>query len=410
MYQDQAAEIDRLTQRIALLQSAIRVVGVYNSTAAEIKNLLGDVATNQMIPVTNWAVFADKGGLGNQIEWFPIDKVTSALDQLYKARETVKQEMYEITGLSDIIRGASDPRETLGAQQLKGNFASKRLVERQQEVANFARDLIEIKAEIICNKFDEGHLRLQSGFDVMLGVKPEEREQVWAAAVALLRNDLLRGFRIDVETDSTVQPNAEQDRQQRMEFVAAISGFLQNAVPAAAQVPQLGPLLAETMLFAVRGWSNASGLEAILEDALDQMNEAGRQAPQGQPEDQKGQAEGQAEAQAEAQKLQQQAMEAQLRSQTDREKIVSEERARMMEVQSREAIEMAKIEAEKWKAMGDWQYKARELDIRDREASVKEAELGIKRTTAEAEIALGAADRIMDATRPEQLNGGFNGV
>src|SRR5690606_18661554 len=100
-------------------------------------------------------------------------------------------------------------RETLGAQRLKGNYASKRIVDRQQDVANFARDLIEIKAEIICNKFDSGRLRLQSGYDVMLGIKPEEKEQVWVEAVALLQNELLRGFRVDVESDSTVQPNAE---------------------------------------------------------------------------------------------------------------------------------------------------------------------------------------------------------
>lgn len=388
MYQDQAAEIDRLTHRIALLQSAIRVIGVYNSQAAELRNLLGDVATNQMIPVTNWMAFADKGGIANQIDWFPIDKIVQALDQLYKARETVKQEMYEITGLSDILRGSTDPRETLGAQQLKGNYASKRIVDRQQDVANFARDLIEIKAEIICNKFDSGRLRLQSGYDVMLGIKPEDKEQVWADAVALLQNELLRGFRVDVESDSTVQPNAEQDRAQRMEFVAAVSGFLREAAPAAMQFEGLGPLLAETLLFAVRGWNSASGMEAILEDALDRMNEASREATQNQPP-----SEAEIKQQTEMQKLQQAQAEAQTQAQIERERIASDER-----------VKMAQIDFERWKSSEDWKYKGWELSIREREVAVKEHEARTEASAVAAETALGAA-QAMNGQAPGAING-----
>ena len=397
MYQDQAEELNRLTNRIAALQRAVRVVGVYNAEASEVSRLLSDTVDNDMIPVKNWMIFAEKGGIANQIDWFPFEKVIQALNELYKAREIVKQELFEISGLSDILRGASDPRETLGAQQMKGNFAAKRLVDRQQEVAEFARELIQIKAEIICNKFSDTTLRLQSGFDVMTGIPPAgpEREAVWAQIVALLRDNLLRGFRIDVETDSTVQPNIEQDRAQRIEYVGAISEFMANALPAAQQFPEIGPFLGELALFGTRGWPNASGIESVLEDALDRMagaQQAAQQQEQPDPSTEIDQA-----------RLQQEAQKAQADQQT-----------RMAEIQARQQTEMAKIEFDRWKAEGDWQYKSRELDLKEYELRLKEAEIGLKGEAnqtndraVDAEIALDAAALTQGATRP---NGEINGI
>ena len=46
---------------------------------------------------------------------------------LYQQREQIKAVIYELTGLSDIARGASKASETLGAQQLKSQWGSIRL-------------------------------------------------------------------------------------------------------------------------------------------------------------------------------------------------------------------------------------------------------------------------------------------
>jgi hypothetical protein len=64
----------------------------------------------------------------------------AALESLYEAREKVKQDLYDITGIADIIRGVSDPSETMGAQQIKSNFATLRIGDHQRAVQEFARE------------------------------------------------------------------------------------------------------------------------------------------------------------------------------------------------------------------------------------------------------------------------------
>lgn len=104
-YQDQADELDELTARIHALVCALKVAGVYAADAPELSRLLDEGAENQMIPVDNWAMFAERGGLAGMVSWFPIEQVIKVVLGLYDARDRTKQEMYEITGLSDIIRG-----------------------------------------------------------------------------------------------------------------------------------------------------------------------------------------------------------------------------------------------------------------------------------------------------------------
>jgi hypothetical protein len=66
----------------------------------------------------------------------------------------VKQTIYEVTGISDIVRGASKANETATAQQIKGQWAGLRISTRQKRFADFARDLIRLKAEVIAERFD----------------------------------------------------------------------------------------------------------------------------------------------------------------------------------------------------------------------------------------------------------------
>ena len=70
-------------------------------------------------------------------------------------RKQVIEDIYQIMGMSDIMRGATDPSETLGAQQLKTQYGSTRTRDKQQELVRLARDLVEITLEIITEKFDE---------------------------------------------------------------------------------------------------------------------------------------------------------------------------------------------------------------------------------------------------------------
>ena len=269
-YQDQADELDELTTRINLLVSALKVAGVYAADSPEIVNLLDSGAENIMIPVANWAMFAERGGIDGMVSWFPIEQVAKTVVSLYEARDRTKQELYEITGLSDIIRGASQAAETATAQRIKGQFATLRLSDTQTQVAKFAQSLIALKAEVISEHFSAETLQLMTGLPVS--------EEI----IELMRNDPLRTFRIDIETDSTISIDEQADKASRVEFMTTASSFLQQAIPAYQAMPQLGPLLKEMLMFTIRGFKAGRELEDAFEESMDQM---AQQPQQGQKPD-----------------------------------------------------------------------------------------------------------------------------
>lgn len=260
-YQDQADELDELTGRINSLVKSLKVGGLYAADAEEIKQLLTEGMENVLIPVENWAMFAERGGIDGAVTWMPIEQVAKVVIALYEAREKTKQELYEITGLSDIIRGSSNAQETATAQRIKGQFASLRLTDRQNAIAEWVRDLLRLKAEVIAEHFSADTLQQMTGLQV--------DEQV----MALLQNDALRSFRIDIETDSTIQPDEQADKEARVEFLTAVSSFLERAIPAGQAMPELVPLLGEMLMFGVRGFRAGRELEDKFEEAMEAISQ-----------------------------------------------------------------------------------------------------------------------------------------
>ena len=268
-YQDQAAEVDELTERIKLLTKALAVRGVYDKSEAGLKRLLTESAENKLIPVDSWAAFAEKGGVKGSVDFMPIQEVAMVLESLVKLRETAKQSIYEITGISDIVRGSSNPNETLGAQQIKSNFASMRLNDMKDDIARFVQDLIRIKAEIMCSKYSPETLIQMSGIDKV------EAPDLVMAAMELVQNEAMRNFRIEIDVDSLVQMDREQDKQSRIEFLGSVGAYVEKAVPMAQQVPEMAPLLGELLMFGVRGFKVGRSVEGAFYDAVEKLMNAG---------------------------------------------------------------------------------------------------------------------------------------
>ena len=304
-YQDQAIELDSLTARIELLVKALRVAGVYDSSAESIAQLLTDDTENVLIPVTQWAGLGEKGGLKGVIDFLPIKEVGEVLIGLYNARDRTKQELYEITGISDIVRGATDPNETLGAQELKGKYAGLRMGDMQADVARFCRDIVRMFAEIASEHFSYETLRELSGYELLTndekmqmqaqmqlmqqsGQPPVEQEGMaekmenptWDEVIALLRSNTNRGFRISIETDSTIKQDQDAEKAARTEFLTAAGSFIQQA--AQVPVPQLQPLLMEMLKFGVGGFKIGREMETTFDVALKEIKKASENPPQQQ--------------------------------------------------------------------------------------------------------------------------------
>jgi hypothetical protein len=305
IYQDQARELDVLCDRIDGLINALKVRGVYDASASELQRLFSEGENNTMIPVSNWMAFAEKQGMKGAIDLVDLTPFASALMSCYQAMEQVKGQIYELMGIADIQRGQTDPSETLGAQIIKSNNAAGRLKTQQHAVVDFATSLLSIKAQIICNHFTDDTLVKISG---AMQLSPQD-QQLIPQAIALLRDEASKNFRIEVTSDSMIYQDEQQEKQDRIAFLAAVGQYMQMALPAAQASPELTPMLCEMLKFGVTAFKAGKQLEGIIDETADKLREAQKQA-EGQPkpppvEIQKAQMENQA-------KMQQLQMTAQL--------------------------------------------------------------------------------------------------
>jgi hypothetical protein len=285
LYQDQAEEIDMLTNRIAKLVEAVKVVGVYDASQKSVQRMLSEGVDNQLISVDTWAAFAEKGGLKGVVDFMPLDSVLQALRECYAAREQAKQVVYEITGLSDIIRGASIASETATAQQIKSQYASLRLKRLQTEVAQFASEVLRIKAQIMCDFYAPQTLVEMSG--IMGTMDAQYAEQ----AIMLLKSEPARGFRIEVASDSLVEMDEATEKQSRIEFLGAVGQFMDRALPVTQQVPELAPLMGEMLMFGVRAFKGGRMMESAFDEAMAKLNAPKPpEQPQPDPEQMKAEA------------------------------------------------------------------------------------------------------------------------
>lgn len=418
--QDQYMQIDDLTKRIDVLTNACKVRGVYDAAAQGVKRVFEEGTEPDLIPIDSWAMFAEKGGLKGAIDWVPLKDIADCLKVLIEVRKQIMEDLDHVTGISDINRGTSDARETLGGVKLKQNSTSGRLQERQDDFARFARETICIMGEIISEQYDPQTLIQVSGalYDEgldppdlppmpqspagpgqaqpMMGgpavvppaagqpieETPEQKEmrklEMIGRAIQLLRDDKLRGFRIDIETDSTISMDAEKEKQSRVEFVEGVTKFVQVAGEVTMQLPEFAPLAAKMLQFAVRGFRVGRDLESAIEDfaekAEKQAKDMKNQPPKPDPEMIKQETEKikqQGEIQTQQVEAQSEAHNAQIR--------MAEEQTKAQNAAQDREFEMRKMAMEEQFAMAEHNRKMQELQL--------QAELAEKQHAHALEIA-----------------------
>lgn len=297
MYQDQAGELDQITNRISLLTQALKVVGLYDKTQAAIQRLLTEGVDNTMIPVDNWAMFAERGGLKGTVDFFPMQMVIETLEKLITARGVVKQDVYEITGIADIVRGASVASETATAVSIKDKFVGIRTHDTQKDIARFASDLINMTAQIMTNFFQPETLIINA--DMQDPSNPDY--QYVQGAVQLIKDGKLIQHKITVTVDSITKADDKEQREARVEFLQGFAQLLQQAIPAVQQIPSMAPMLSHIILWSVRGFKVGRDIEGVIEQGISQMSQNGTPPPPPDPAAQKMQAEQQAHQQQMAQ-------------------------------------------------------------------------------------------------------------
>lgn len=377
-YKEQADELDRVSTRINKLVNQMKVRGIYDSVLAELADLLkGD--DGDLVPSENTAkLYALNGDLSKAVWMLPIDMLARVIKELYLARDQAKAAIYEITGISDIVRAQTKASETLGAQELKANYANIRLSRMQKEVQRYIRDIIRIMAEVMGEQFDPQTLSQMTGLkfptqadkikaqmqaqQLSAQQKPiDEKLQAmlmtpsWEEIMQVLKSDLAREYRVDIETDSTVADTLANDMQGLREVLTGLTQFWQGAGPAVASgALDINAVKAISLQICRRA---KLGLE--VEDALETgMKQPPPPQPQHKGEDpQVAQMNAQAEvatAQAKTQQAQINGQTAQLKAQSDARRIQMEDARAEREHQ----MNMEYLAAQHTARMGELEAKA----------------------------------------------------
>jgi len=386
LYQTLATELNNVTKRIIDILKGLRLRGIYDSRMAEIERLM-DSGDNKMIPLDGASQYLDAGGLDKAIWMMPIDKYVGVVNQLYAYRQNLITSIYEITGISDVLRGSSVASETATAQSIKANYGSMRLQRRQREVQRYARDVIRLMAEVIAEQFSVDTLQKMTGLNFpteeekvmmqsqmqmqmqqfqmqaqqmqMQGQQPPQPPQpdpqmlerleqpTWEQIQQVARDDLMREFKVDIETDSTVAANDAEQQQNITELLTGITSFLNGIAPAV----ESGAVPMETakslLMAAVRRFKLGTEVETAVDKIGDQ--------PIQNPEQQAGES-------GEAEMAKQQAEMARLQSEQQAE--MAKQKMELELAQSKHQMEMQKLEREAQIDQADHQMKMQEMQAK----------------------------------------------
>lgn len=366
IYRALADQLDTITKRIDKILHQLKVKGWYPGDANDLEKML-NAGDNDFIPISDAEKWAGHGGMEGVIAFWPIEKLVIALRELYPARDQTKQAIYEITGISDIVRGASKASETLGAQEIKSQWGSLRIQKMQRMIERTARDLFVMMSEIIPSKFTMATLEQITGISIV--PQPGDDEATVANKMAIM--DLMKRkassfYRIDVESDSTVRADLSRQKAEIAEFLKGASAYFasvaplvqQGAMPADAAVD----IFASTARMFNLGKSVEDTLERMVTEAKAKAQQAANAPPQGEqpnPEQMKAEADA-------------------ARSKQEMDAKAQEFDFKMKTMQADASINSRKLAADAALTELQRDLKGIELEIKDVELQIKRTELATK--------------------------------
>lgn len=264
-------ELDGVNNRMRLIMQAIKVSGVYDNSVSELENIFNKDIT--LVGMAEFERLKGAGGIKGCIDFIPIDQYVSCLQVLAERRTMLTNAIYEVTGVSDIMRGNADPNETATAVNKKTNFGTLRNQDRQNDMQRFLTDLFRIKAEMICEHFSEETLMsFADGID----------EAIALQAIELLRQDKLRSISLGIETEKAFEQEETLDKAVRA--VKMISDMINKALPLVSQQPLLLPIYKQMMDSIVNTLPSARQFSNTIDDAFAKIAQELSQPKQPEPD------------------------------------------------------------------------------------------------------------------------------
>lgn len=359
MAQDLYQAIDELEERLGILTDACKLVGVYDKAQDDIKRLMNEGVESQLIPVANWAMFAEKGGLESLIQWLPIEDVVNTIEKLSAEQDKKIQKLYEFTGMADIMRGASQQAYTSAAEtKTKAQFASIRVQALQDDFARWASNLQSLKAEIICKHYQPDSIIKQS--NIMMTTDAGAAQD----AVNFLKSDSSLRWRIIVKPESLALADYQQMKADRTEFMMAVAQFMQSAAPLAQMDQGFTPYLLQILQWGMSGFKGSNQIEGVMDKAIKTYQDKAAQAAANPPPDPNA-----AAAQAKIQQIQQ---EGQIKIQIMQQQAASDQQSQQMKQQME--LERSQADHQAYLAQLQFQQKIEQQKF-DNQMEILKAEL-----------------------------------
>jgi hypothetical protein len=395
LVKDLLIEVERLTSRIHATVQAIRSNGAYDATiGSELETILtGDL---KLVPVKNWPTHkTQRGGLSNMMEFLPIETYIRGLDTLINAREAALNKLYEITGASDLIRGATSPIETATAQQLKSNYTNLRFSVRQRHVYEFLNEAVERLGETVCEHYSPEKLWEISNGEQLVAqyIDPNNQmtpEMKWQAIVDLLRDDPKRRYKIEITTDSMVALDERADRAERVDLLQSTGSFLSQLEQMVQNHPSLFPMAMELLKFTTRSYRAGKELESVLSSTLQNIYMEIEQKKQQPPPQDPAMVDSQTRLQI-----------AQLNAQTEQNKMQILMQESMQKAETEQFRIQTEVQMEQQKASLDVEKTKLEFMKHELEANLKMQELELKAQELSSKNQQKEAETILDLRTSE---------
>jgi hypothetical protein len=334
-------KIGDLTGRIYTLLDCVRMKGLIpggGDIGTAIEQAMRSEDDQIVIQVPGAALQAND--MSKAVVWLPLDQVAAAITGLIEARAQLINDFYELSGISDIMRGATEAEETLGAQRLKSQYGSVRVRGKIDALQRIAAEAVKIAAEIVAEKFSqqtildmaqmavptkaelkkrvdeiEGHATkeleaLSEQAEQMAGqmeqVDPAQAQaqlqqaqqgifEKYAPLLAevqkevpvedvmkLLRDDRARSFAFEVETDSTILTDEIAEKQSRNEFMEQLTGSVAGLAQVAAMGEQAIKLWGEGVKFTLAPYRAGRSMDGAIDAFVEAAPQIAQQMANGQ--------------------------------------------------------------------------------------------------------------------------------
>lgn len=235
-----------LAQRINVITKTIKGSPIFDGSQDAIATMFEQVGDGKAVGVSNFKDLFNRGGLEALIMFPPYEKLAGVLQNIVQAFNQQKVDLDEIRGISDIIRGASDPATSATAERIKKAAANNRFALRQKQFAQFVCETIQMMVDLGYKTFEDKQIKEVVGYNYL----DEEDKANFDAALVILRDDKARLVRIDIETDSLVALNEQDNKQDAMDLLNAM-GPLSQALSNIRETPEAAPALTKIIQIAL---------------------------------------------------------------------------------------------------------------------------------------------------------------